>query len=85
VDVYRPRSSNLWGEQWDCPGNMVTAPELVAKKLLEDCNQFGGTSECLEARPRRSRPPDLIDGVEIAIHEQARMAPACRYDRSFRR
>ena len=28
---------------------------------------------------------DLIDGVEIAIHEQARMAPTCRYDRSFRR
>ena len=65
---------------------LVTAPELVIKKLLEDCNQFGGTSEWLEARPRRSRPlADLIDGLEIAIHEQARMAPTCRYDRSFRR
>ena len=65
---------------------LVTAPELVIKKLLEDCNPFGGTSERLEARPRRSRPlADLIDGLEIAIHEQARMAPTCRYDRSFRR
>ena len=30
---------------------VITAPELVIKKLLEDYNPFGGTSECLEARP----------------------------------
>ena len=26
---------------------------------------------------------DLIDGVEIAMHEQARMLPTCRHDRVF--
>jgi lactate dehydrogenase-like 2-hydroxyacid dehydrogenase len=64
----------------------ATAPELVVKMLFEDCNRFGATSESLRARPRgRWLLTDLIDGVENAIHEQARMAPTCRYDRSLLR
>jgi hypothetical protein len=45
-----------------------------------------GHRELSLAKPGESWPvTDLIDGVENAIHEQARTAPTCRYDRSFGR
>jgi len=32
-----------------------------------------------------NRESGYVDGHNLAIHEQARMAPTCRYDWSFRR
>ena len=64
-------------------------PEIPTAIVGDSCVATMLESKRLNVRMQRgaaqgSRPlTDLIDGVEIAMHEQARMAPTCRHDRVF--